>query len=139
MTAQFDRDMPGLAALASLLSRAEACLICDALNGAMLTAVSLGMSLSDEIRFGVGDAIALDGLADKWDVDGPSLELKLQALPEDLAMALAAAVEHFWANTHLPTELALRSAGLVRCAAGHSLCPPRDTCGDCLLVRLGAA
>lgn len=73
------------------LTLAEACLIVDALNGSILDANTAQLLWAN-----IEDAIKLDGLAAKWEVDGPVLVEKLRSLNTFHCMALADAVERFW-------------------------------------------
>lgn len=71
----------------------EACLIVDAMNG----------TIHDErtslmFSFGVEDAIQLDGLDEKWGVDGNALMDKLSTLDEIGCMAVVDAAERYWHN-----------------------------------------
>lgn len=71
----------------------EACLIVDAMNG----------TIHDErtslmFSFGVEDAIQLDGLDEKWGVDGKALMDKLSILDEIGCMAVVDAAERYWHN-----------------------------------------
>lgn len=69
----------------------EACLIVDVLNGSLMdanTACLLWASVEDGIR--------LDGLAEKWGVDGAKLVEKLRGLNDIQALALVDAGERFW-------------------------------------------
>ena len=75
------------------LSIDEACLIVDALNGSLYDARTAGL-----LPAGVRDAIRLDGLDQKWNVDGESLVQKLSELDELTCMAIIDAAERFWAN-----------------------------------------
>ena len=73
------------------LSEKEACLIVDSLNGTVLDA-----NTAQSLWFSIEDSINLDGLADKWGVDGASLVEKLKELNAFQAMAIADAAERFW-------------------------------------------
>ena len=75
------------------LSVEEACLIVDALNGSLYDAKTARL-LPATIR----DAIQLDGLDRKWDVDGEALVEKLSGLDDLTCMAIIDAAERFWAN-----------------------------------------
>lgn len=69
----------------------EACLIVDALNVTI-------HDVRSGVRFwiDVQDAIELEGLAEKWNVDGKALIEKLTALDELSCMAIVDAAERFW-------------------------------------------
>ena len=71
----------------------EACLIVDALNGSLYDARTAGL-----LPAGVRDAIRLDGLDQKWSVDGESLVQKLSELDELSCMAIIDAAERAWAD-----------------------------------------
>jgi hypothetical protein len=71
----------------------EACLIVDVLNGAIRDTRSALM-----FSFGVKDAIELDGLDEKWNVDGRALIEKLSTLDEISCMAIVDAAERYWYN-----------------------------------------
>jgi len=69
----------------------EACLIVDVLNGTIRDTRSALM-----FSFGVKDAIELDGLDEKWNVDGRALIEKLSTLDEISCMAVVDAAERYW-------------------------------------------
>ena len=71
----------------------EACLIVDALNGSLYDARTAGL-----LPAGVRDAIRLDGLDQKWSVDGESLVQKLSELDDLACMAIIDAAERVWAD-----------------------------------------
>lgn len=73
------------------LTLAEAQLIIDALNGSLFDAQSAPMLWAN-----IEDACNLDGLDDKWHVDGPALVGKLRGLNALQCMAIADAAERFW-------------------------------------------
>jgi len=75
----------------SSLSIDEICLVVDVLNGSIHDANTAHM-----LWAGVEDGIRLDGLAEKWDVDGPALVEKLRALNDIQSMALIDVAERFW-------------------------------------------
>jgi len=70
------------------LSVEEACLIVDALNGALYDAKTAHL-----LPAGVNDSIQMEGLAEKWGVDGEALIKKLSALDELTCMAIIDAAE----------------------------------------------
>jgi hypothetical protein len=76
------------------LSENEACLLCDVLNGTLMDANSAALLWAE-----VEDGIRLDGLDQKWEVDGPALVKRLQALDRLHCLALIDAAERFWAET----------------------------------------
>lgn len=96
-SAIINRDMERLYALylRSLrqvqLSPEEACLITDSLNGSLYDANSARM-----LWGGIQDSIELEGLAEKWVIDGPALVEKLKQLNEIQCMAIIDAAERYW-------------------------------------------
>lgn len=85
----------------------EAYLICDALNGTILDETSIRLIWAE-----VEDAIRLDGLDHKWNVDGGALVEKLKSLCPGQAVALVDAVERAWMAPNEPDRL--QTVGLVR-------------------------
>ena len=73
------------------LTEKEACLIVDSLNGTVLDA-----NTAQSLWFSIEDSINLDGMAEKWGLDGPALVEKLKELNAFQAMAIADAAERFW-------------------------------------------
>lgn len=73
------------------LTENEAMLIVDALNG-----VLIGADAGALLWANIEDSIRLDGLDEKWSVDGPALVEKLQAMTATQAMAVLDAAERFW-------------------------------------------
>ncbi|MGI9951406.1 hypothetical protein V3F56_03505 [Moorellaceae bacterium AZ2] len=69
----------------------EACLLVDALNGAITDAHTAPLLWQE-----VEDACRLDGLDEKWQVDGRALIEKLKNLSALHCMALVDAAERFW-------------------------------------------
>lgn len=88
------------------LSLAEASLCCDALNGLLADSLSAPLAWAN-----VEDAVEHDGLAEKWEVDGPALVARLRT--PGASVAVVDAVEQFWANPE-GGEAALRRVGLIR-------------------------
>jgi hypothetical protein len=77
------------------LTLPECWFIADMLNGSLMDAYTAGLLWAE-----AEDAIALDGLDKKWQVDGKALVKKLKALSHVQALALVDAAERFWqANT----------------------------------------
>lgn len=69
----------------------EALLIVNALNGTIMeanTAPFLFAKIEDEINF--------NGLAEKWEINGPALVEALKGLTQLQALALVDAAERFW-------------------------------------------
>ncbi len=93
------------------LSRQEALLLCDAPNGILSEPQTMQL-----LWAGVEDAIRLDGLATKWEVDGPALVSKLKALDYWQALAVVDAVERAWNLLPQTTDRdeVLTTVGLVR-------------------------
>ncbi len=86
--------------LMSLLTEAETGLILDALNGALFAdTLSLGY-----VHHEIADAIALDRLNEKWQVDGPALVEKLKTLSYAENVALVDAVERWWSGPYHKEE-----------------------------------
>ena len=93
------------------LTRNEAMAVMDACNGLWLEDLpNLSYSL---IWAEVEDAIRLDGLDKKWEIDGPALVEKLRSLTRTQTAALADAITRFWANTGRDADEVLREIGLV--------------------------
>jgi hypothetical protein len=87
------------------LTEAEASLVVDACNGILFE--SWSVSLLSAI---VDNAIRLEGLADKWGVDGPALLVeRLRGLSYCQSLTLVDAVERYW---QAPDGEALRRVGL---------------------------
>lgn len=89
------RHIPDLAA-------EEWLLIFDALNG-VWAGDAIVLSIQS-LPAGVADAIALDGLADKWGVDGQALVDKLEAMGWCERMAVIDTAERFWAAGDWPSD-----------------------------------
>ena len=102
------------------LTRNETMLIIDSLNGTVHDTPESARLL----WAGVADAITLDGLAEKWSVDGPALVAKLRSLSLAGALAVIDAAERWWilasaaddAGGAAPAEEQerLRVVGLIR-------------------------
>lgn len=80
------------------LTANEACLICDVLNGTIMDANSASMLWAE-----VEDGCNLDGLDEKWEIDGPALVEKLKSYNETQCLALVDAAERFWASDYEST------------------------------------
>lgn len=87
------------------LSEAEASLVVDACHG-----TTFGPWSASLLSAIVDNAIRLEGLADKWQVDGPALVERLRGLSYCQSLALVDAVERYW---QAPDGEALRRVGLV--------------------------
>ena len=96
------------------LSEAEAALVADALNGTLIEPHTATLMWAE-----VAEAIRLDALDRKWDVDGEALVAKLRGMCPGKLFAIAHAVEAFWRNHsgENPSD-ALRTVGLVRDRSG---------------------
>ena len=75
------------------LSELETMALRDALNGTVLD-----VSTARLLWAGVDDAIRLDGLAEKWGIDGVALVARLRGLTLAQSLALVDAVERYWAE-----------------------------------------
>jgi hypothetical protein len=95
------------------LTPGEASLIVDALNGTFIDLTAAQM-LHAEIADSLGD-----GLAEKWEVDGPALVAKARGWTLLQRMAVCDAVERFWNNAYHVEDLQDRliRVGLVRIQA----------------------
>lgn len=92
------------------LTREEACLICDALNGCWMDEWAYRHAWAE-----VADGIQIQGLAGKWEVEDPDgLVHRLRALSPGGAMALVDAVERFWLDPERDADEMLREVGLLR-------------------------
>jgi hypothetical protein len=78
--------------LMSRFTRGELLLMLDVCNGLVLTPGMAGQHLTAD----VSDGIALDKLAEKWEVDSPALLAKLQALSIFQAHCLEVWCRAFW-------------------------------------------
>ena len=78
---------------ARLFSEAEQNAIRDCCNGTWFEPAFQG-SVVDNVE----DAIPLEGLDKKWQVDGPALVEKLRALDLAHEIALIESIEQFWRN-----------------------------------------
>lgn len=91
-------------------TEAEAWLLCDALSG-----IAWQPAVRPPLDLDISEAIALEGLAIKWGIDGKSLVEKLRALDDTAATAVMLAVKRWWS---LPEEQrdrkGLALVGLVR-------------------------
>lgn len=75
-------------------TEAELNLLKDSFNGVIHEPATSIRGIST----GVQDSIELDGLAEKWGVDGPALIAKLQGLDYVGEVALVEYVEAYWAR-----------------------------------------
>ena len=77
-------------------------LIFDALNG-VWAGDTISMAVQS-LPLGISDALTLDGLADKWGVDGPALLGKLEAMDWCQRLAVIDTAERFWAAGDWPSD-----------------------------------
>lgn len=85
----------GLSRAKKKMTRSEAKLILDVQNGSWVDG-SLSVWIAGGLAHQVADGIDLDGLADKWGVDGPALVAKLEALGELETIGLLDWAARFW-------------------------------------------
>lgn len=90
-------------------SEAEASLLVDACNGWLIEPHTAQLLWAE-----VADAISLDSLDRKWDVDGPALVERLRRLTPFEALAACDAIERFWRGDYSDTAAGLARVGLVR-------------------------
>lgn len=76
------------------LSPAEASVVLDVFNGTSPSQIWT----AERMSMRVNDAIALDGVADTWGVDGPALVSTLKAIGDLPCIALADWAEGAWAK-----------------------------------------
>lgn len=106
------------------LTVGEACLICDAVKGWCHDDVGVGSPayLAAEVE----DAIKYDGLAAKWEVDGPALLTRMWGWTYGQRWAVVDATERWWLTDYgdMPHVEQMAAVGLVRpyvgtrCSAG---------------------
>ncbi len=90
-------SMPGLYSrtlhdLRGKFSRGELMLLLDVMNATILMSGLAGQ----HIRANVADGIDLDGLTDKWGIEGAALNAKLAALPIFAIACLEIWTQAFW-------------------------------------------
>lgn len=91
------------------LTRNEKGAILDVLNGTVFdkrsedynlvdafTGRQIGAGLGGQIAHSIVEACDLDGLADRWQIDGPHLVSKLESLSKEDGRALARAAAAWW-------------------------------------------
>ena len=86
------------------LTPAEAALIIDVQNSVL---VQLEHWASQALAHQVEDGISLDGLAEKWQVDGEALVAKLAGLGDIACIALGDWAARFWARENPNLEAAI--------------------------------
>ena len=84
------------------LSAEEWMLIFDALNG-VWAGDTIALAIQS-LPLGISDALTLDGLADKWGVDGPALLSKLETMSWCERLAVIDTAERFWAAGDWPSD-----------------------------------
>lgn len=92
------------------LSRNEAMLIIDSLNGVLHHTPEAEQTM---LWAGISDSIELDGLDGKWEVDGAALVAKLRALSLVGALAVIDASERYWVAVERDEEPTPESVGLA--------------------------
>lgn len=85
-----------LAGMKGIFSTGELSLIIDIHNGHMVTPQTYG---SNSVAVGISDSIALDGMAEKWDVDPSEILEKVHALTPVQAFCLELWSNGFWYGT----------------------------------------
>lgn len=83
------------------LSEPEWALIFDALNGVWHDQPQLAVS---GLAHGIADAIAMDGLGDKWDVDGDTLVGRIEGMDAVEKLAVIDAAERWWSSDRLGAD-----------------------------------
>lgn len=81
-----------LAELRGRFNESELSLILDVVNGLLLTPQFAGQHLLAEVE----DGIMLDGLAEKWQIDGAELILKIESLAVGQIAVLEIWAKAFW-------------------------------------------
>jgi hypothetical protein len=92
------------------LSHGEWLAVCDVLNATAIDEAwtrRAARYLAIEVEEGL-----VDGLAEKWEIDGPALVAKLAALDTAGALAVLHVAETFWAHCDLAPADALALAGV---------------------------
>jgi hypothetical protein len=99
------------------LTPEEAMLLCDALNGLRFDFnIDPSRSLFSEIQ----DAIETDDLANKWQVDGSGLLMKIKSCSTLQAVAIIDAIERFWSAPKQPLKGHDERLKCVRLIRGNS-------------------
>ena len=119
LTAQRDLDRYYLLLSDALrrvqLAQNEALLLCDALNGCMN---DFHIRPDQSLKFSIEDAIDLDRLDKKWEVDKSKILQKLDDLTVLQAASVLDAVERFWYESESyqieDTEAKLKQVGLIQ-------------------------
>lgn len=106
-------DLLALALAQVTLAAGAASLIVDALNGSVRDE-----HLAQMLDYAIADSLE-DGLAEKWQIDGPALVATIRAWSLLQRMAVVDAVERFWSNDYHVDEIGARlvRVGLVRVQA----------------------
>lgn len=92
------------------LSPGEASLIVDTMNG-----THIDLTAAQMLHYEIADSLD-DGLAEKWEIDGPGLAAKAGGWSLLTRMAICDAVERFWSDAYHIDDTAARlvRVGLVR-------------------------
>jgi len=102
-----------LAGAMPALAVGEWALLCDALNGSVLTAAHADIDPALYLPQSVADS-APDGLGDKWGVDVVALAARIERMPYAARCAIVETVARFWrqaGGSIGPIEQQLRAAG----------------------------
>lgn len=81
--------------LRKTFTQAELSAILDACNGVWHSPITMGVAA---LGIGIGDALELDGLAAKWQIDGDKLLAKIEQMTQFQHLALIDWIERTWAN-----------------------------------------
>lgn len=93
----------------------EASLLCDALNGTWMHDWQAEQAREYFVAE-IEDAVRLNGLDIKWEVNAAELVGKLRTMTPEEATALVSKVQDFWAKDHIGTFGSLR--GDIQAAFG---------------------
>ena len=114
------------------LTKPEAMLILDVFNGLLLTGGILGQHARAEIQ----DAIRLDQVDRKWDVNGRSLVERLRELPLTLSAALDLGAADFWGSHERDDEGWERAHLGLLVRVEHGPCPKCQSTDVAAAARL---
>lgn len=107
---------------APALTVGEWSLLCDALNGSVLTAGHADTDPARHLAHSVADS-APDGLGEKWGVDLPALAARIEHLPYAARCAIVETIARFWrqaGSSMSPIGEQIRSAG-ARVSSGEEI------------------
>lgn len=82
-----------LVGIKGIFTAPELMLIIDIYNGTMLSAMHYN---SNSLEVGISDSIALDGMDQKWKIDGPALVEKCRGLTPMQSLCLELWANGFW-------------------------------------------